>query len=51
MEIGSSFFVAGSDPTAISGSRSYQESKRGWKLVTRTVVENGVKGVRVWRVA
>lgn len=48
MECGDSFFVPGKTVSAISGSTS-RYRKKGWKFVCRTVTENGVEGVRVWR--
>lgn len=48
MEVGDSFFVAGGSSQTIGGSFAAQRPK---KFAVRTVTENGVKGVRVWRVS
>lgn len=58
MEVGDSFFVpldgrkAENLASSISGSARSGRAARanGRRYVTRTVVENGVKGVRCWRV-
>jgi hypothetical protein len=47
MEIGDSFFYP-------NGKHSFSgrfSSLRPKKFVVRTVLENGIKGIRVWRVA
>ena len=54
MKIGDSFFVPNIHVSALSGSminarNSMNAPKAKW--ITRTVTENGVKGVRVWRIA
>jgi hypothetical protein len=49
MEIGDSFFAPGK-----VGARVATAGKRGGgqsKFTIRTVTENGVRGVRVWRIA
>jgi hypothetical protein len=51
MEIGDSFFVAGKKTGMISGSIQGHRKRYGGRFVTRTVVEDGVMGVRVWRAA
>jgi len=51
MKIGDSFFVP--NKTASEVSPHFARARRrlpGTKFACRTVVENGVKGVRVWRV-
>lgn len=50
MEVGDSFFAP--DPKGeLVRAQSYPEGKkRGVKFASRTVTENGVKGVRIWRV-
>jgi hypothetical protein len=48
MEVGDSFFV----PGTISTSAATAASKRlGFGFVRRSVVENGVAGIRFWRVS
>ncbi len=34
---------------AYMSARNYVKSK-GWKIAVRSVVEDGVKGIRIWRV-
>ena len=51
MEIGESFFVAKRSRQGFNGSSNYATQKLGRKFATRAVVENGVKGTRVWRTA
>jgi len=50
MEIGDSFFVA--DKTAVQISAVVSQAKKRYfvDLTIRTVTENGVTGVRVWRI-
>ena len=48
LDIGESFFVPGRTGAQLSGFISWNRPK---KFATRTVIENGVKGVRVWRTA
>lgn len=50
MEIGDSFFVERST-RFMARAVFYWEKKCGGKFSARTVIENGVKGCRVWRVA
>jgi len=54
LQVGQSFFV--SDPKRFVGCRRAASMTgprigNGVKFVTRTVTENGVKGVRIWRVS
>ena len=49
MEVGDSFFVNAAQ-TTISGVATHWGYKLGRKYATRKVTENGVHGVRVWRV-
>lgn len=49
MEVGDSFFVPGKSTLGISGSVSQARKAFGGSYATRTVTENGVSGVRVWR--
>ena len=52
MKIGQSTFIE-CERSANQNARFRVLARKrpGWKFVTRTVVENGVKGVRVWRVS
>ena len=47
MNIGDSYFDAKYSPTRISTAKK----NLGYKFSTRTVTENGVTGIRVWRTA
>lgn len=54
MGVGDSFFVAGAvgkDRDTLRSSASSRGKRHGMKFTTRTVTEDGVKGVRIWRVA
>ncbi len=51
MEIGQSFFVPGATTKKLAGSLYYAHRALGYKFVTRTVVENDLPGVRVWRLS
>ena len=46
LEIGDSFFAAGAKQPSIASALFHYKPK---KFVTRSVTENGVCGVRVWR--
>ncbi len=50
LEIGDSFFVAAPNGRSISSSAWHAQRRYGFTLVVRTREENGVKGVRVWRI-
>ena len=50
MEVDDSFFVVGRTPSKMGSCIDYARFKTGFKYATRTVTEDGVKGVRVWRV-
>ena len=51
MELGDSMFAAGEDGVRMWGSaRTHSYRHKPFRVVARMVVENGVKGVRVWRV-
>ncbi len=50
LEIGDSFFVIGVKRTSISGSINHAQKRYGLTLTSRIREENGVKGVRVWRI-
>lgn len=51
MDVGDSFFVA-SDAArpAVMAQASHSGKRTGRRFTTRFVTENGVRGVRVWRV-
>lgn len=51
MEIGDSFFVSDRHRRSISAAASSARQHRGHQFATRSVTENGVDGIRVWRVA
>lgn len=46
MEVGDSVFFPGRSSGSLAGSLV----RFGYKFAKRTVTENGVKGVRVWRI-
>jgi hypothetical protein len=46
LEVGDSFF---SVRKGAATCLSHYAAKLGWKFVSRTVTENGVKGTRIWR--
>ena len=48
MEVGDSFFAPGFASDEFSGRTKHYAPK---KFTVRTVIENGVRGVRVWRTA
>ena len=48
LTIGDSFFVCAG--RYFASSANHAQKRYGVTLVTRTRVENGVKGVRVWRI-
>ena len=50
MDVGDSFFVPGNKASAMTSAAAMTARRLGCKYTTRTVTENGVKGVRVWRV-
>jgi len=50
MVVGDSFFAAGANSRKVCGLARYY-FKKGMKFSCRTVTENGVLGVRCWRVA
>jgi hypothetical protein len=51
LDVGHSFFVPGKTTSGISSSVANARTRmHGRKFVTNTVTENGVTGVRVWRV-
>jgi hypothetical protein len=50
MEVGESLFIPGLRITSVQSSLAYAKWKLGFGFTSRTVVEDGVGGVRVWRV-
>lgn len=50
MAVGQSFFTVAASSTAIYKSASYYGKCKGRKFTVRSVTENGVDGVRVWRI-
>lgn len=50
LSIGDSFFAPGRTSAQISPCTAHAQRERGGKFTARTVTENGVKGVRVWRI-
>lgn len=50
MEVGDSFFVATTYRTALGAPAARCRKKTGFRFAIRAVEENGVKGVRVWRI-
>jgi hypothetical protein len=50
LEVGDSFFAVGKTVYQLSASLGRQRQIRGHTYTSRTVVENGKKGVRVWRI-
>ena len=50
LEVGDSFFAPGTTTKTFGGTVSNTRRRLGITLVTRTVEEDGVSGVRVWRV-
>jgi hypothetical protein len=51
MDVGDSFFAPCEKRGAVQSALSYAGKRNGFKFATRTVTENGVTGVRVWRVS
>lgn len=50
MELGDSFFVAGTTVERLSSVAVRAARRLGGKFTCRTVKEQGIPGVRVWRV-
>lgn len=50
MGVGDSLFIPGLRITSVQSSLAYAKWKLGFKFTSRTVVDDGVKGVRVWRI-
>ena len=51
MQVGDSIFLEGLQPSHLSGRIQFAKLETGYKLISRTVTENGIKGVRIWRIA
>lgn len=51
MQPGQSAFVTQTTMSNMSGRIANASTRNGGKYTCRTVVENGVKGVRIWRVS
>lgn len=51
MEVGDSFFVANISTGGFGGTLAGAAARSGHRFTQRTVTENGVRGVRVWRIA
>ena len=49
MEVGDSVFFAGDTALRVRGRVNHYTEKFGYVFRARTVVEDGVKGIRVWR--
>ena len=50
MEVDDSFFVVGKSPGSMGSCITYARLSTGFAYKCRNVTENGVNGVRVWRV-
>ena len=51
MNVGDSFFVAGKTEKQIGASIRNHKARTGRSFATRRVFVDGIKGVRVWRIA
>jgi hypothetical protein len=51
MEIGDSIFVPGKTSLGFSGYVASASQKTGFKFATRKAIEDGVTGLRVWRIS
>lgn len=51
MEVGDSFFAPGKKQKAVSQSARKYGKRTGTRFSSRTTVEDGVQGVRVWRIS
>jgi len=49
LEAGDSIFIPGESSNTVSSNIAYYVRKLGIQICTRTVVEDGVKGCRLWR--
>ncbi|MEI2419605.1 hypothetical protein V6O07_04980 [Arthrospira platensis SPKY2] len=50
LDVGDSFFVPGTTTKSLGSAAANAAKKLGVVFATRTVTENGVTGVRIWRV-
>ena len=50
VNVGESWFMPGKGVNVVSSQVSGWKLKTGFRYASRTVTENGVKGVRVWRI-
>ena len=50
MEVGDSYFFPGLKNNQAAARFSSYRKRFGWKIATRSLTENGVQGIRVWRV-
>jgi hypothetical protein len=50
LNVGESFFAPVTGNNNLSGARKHAEERTGRKFRRRRVVENGITGLRVWRV-
>lgn len=50
MAVGDSFFIAGLTVAKLASLAAWGRKATGYRFTCRTVTENGVAGVRVWRV-
>lgn len=51
MRVGDSIFMGGKDGEILSAAaRKFAQRNPEWAFIRRTVCENGVVGIRVWRV-
>lgn len=51
MQIGDSFFLPHRTSGSIGGYRQFWKEATGFDFQARTVTEDGVEGVRIWRIA
>ena len=50
MEIGDSFFIGGENRNRINAAIAYANKKFAMKFSSRSRVEEGASGIRVWRI-
>ena len=39
-----------SEYNAVMNKKSYLRRSKGWKFISRSVVEGGIEGLRIWRI-
>lgn len=49
MRVGDSFFVPKVGANTMNGAIGYVQKKTGYVFTRRSVIEDGVSGVRIWR--